>query len=118
MFAAGGAGSIFVLALAILHSAGEFRLGMATQTFLIEPSRRVVFSAKAGALAVVALGFAIVSIVVALAVALPWMASKHASVDLGSDVVWEVLVGTMLATVLYAVIGVGSGWSCATSPPP
>ena len=44
-----------------------------------------------------------------LAVALPWLSAKHASVALLGPDVGPVLLGTAAATVLYALIGVGIG---------
>ncbi|HEY7074196.1 MAG TPA: hypothetical protein VH418_02455 [Solirubrobacteraceae bacterium] len=107
---AAGAGQIFALALGILHSAGEFRHGMAARTFLQEPQRRWVVWAKACAVALVSLGYGVLVALVALAVALPWLSAKHAAVSPVDGTVLAVLGGTIAATTLYGVIGVGIGF--------
>lgn len=110
VFGAAGAGSIFALALAIVHSAGEFRGGLAMRTFLAEPRRGRVLAAKAIAAGIAAAGFALMALVCCAALAAPWMASKDAAVDAGDGALWAVLAGTLASTILYALLGTAIGF--------
>ncbi len=110
VFAAAGAGSIFAMALAIVQSAGEFRGGLAARTFLLEPRRRHVLASKAIAAAIAAAGFGVVALLCCLALAMPWLASKDAPVEVGDGTLWGVLAGTLAATVLYGVLGTAIGF--------
>ena len=104
-----GSGSFFVLVLGILAVAGEIRHKTITATFLVTPNRGRVVAAKLVAYALVGLLFAAVSSALTLAVALPWLSIKH--VPLGGragDIALTVL-GVLLASALYGLVGVGVG---------
>jgi ABC-2 type transport system permease protein len=102
-------GSSMVLVIGLLMMSNEFRHGTATATFLVSPDRQRVMRAKLTAVAIVGLLLSAASAVLTLAVALPWLSARHASVDLLGPDVGPVLLGTAAATVLYALIGVGIG---------
>ena len=66
----------------------EFRHGTVTPTFLAEPRRERVILSKAIAAVVVAIGFALLALVVVAAVAIPWLtivdaagAARHRAPD-------------------------------------
>jgi ABC-2 type transport system permease protein len=110
VMSAASAGSIVVLILGILLTAGEFRHGTVTSTFLVTPRRAPVVAAKLAAGAIVGAVLSVVASVLTLAVALPWLAAKDVHVSLlGGDVV-PVLLGAGASTILYAMIGVGVGF--------
>ena len=100
---------LLVLIIGILLMAGEFRHNTATSTFLITPNRKRVVVAKLVASALVGAALALSSLVVTLAVALPWLATKHIHVDIFSRNVGLVLLGGMAAMTIFAVVGVGVG---------
>ena len=109
VFAAASSGSIVVLIIGILVMAGEFRHNMATSTFLVCPDRKRVVGAKLLATALVGAGIAIAASALTLAIALPWLASRDIDVAILSGDVGFVLVGCIVATSLYALVGVGIG---------
>ena len=65
--------------------------------------------AKLVASALVGAALALISTVLRLAVALPWLATKHIHVDIFSRNVGLVLLGGMAAMTIFAVVGVGVG---------
>ena len=102
-------GGILALVIGILIMAGEFRHNTATSTFLISPHRGRVVAAKFAASALVGGALALVSSALTLAVALPWLATKHIHVDIFSRNVGVVLLGGIAAMTIYATVGVGVG---------
>jgi ABC-2 type transport system permease protein len=109
VISAGSSGSLVLLMLGVLIMAGEFRHNTATATFLISPDRGQVVRAKLVATSIVGVVLALAASVLTLAIALPWLASKHIDVDVLSGDVVAVLLGGIAATALFALIGVGVG---------
>jgi len=109
VLAAASSGTIIVLILGILIMAGEFRHNTATSTFLVCPDRKRVVRAKLIASALVGAGLAVVASVLTLVIALPWLAAKDIPVDLLSADVGIVVLGAIVGTALYALVGVGVG---------
>ena len=109
VISAASAGGGLVLLIGIIVMAGEFRFSTVTSTFLITPDRKRVVGAKLAASTLVGAGIGVLASVLTLAVALPWLASRH--VDLashGTDIA-VVLLGGIAATVIAAFVGVGFG---------
>jgi hypothetical protein len=109
VIAAASSGGLLVLLIGIVLMAGEFRFNTVTSTFLITPDRRRVVGAKVAASSLVGLGIAVASSLLTIAIALPWLASRH--VDLashGSDIA-IVLLGGIAATAIAGMVGVGVG---------
>lgn len=107
-----GIGALLTLLLGIVSSAGEYRHGTITSTFLASPDRRRVLLAKllAGALGGVIVAGA--SALLMLAIALPWLSADGES--LGSlGVSGAELAGIAARTTAYiaisAMLGVGLG---------
>jgi ABC-2 type transport system permease protein len=109
IFISAGSGSIFVLALGILSTAGELRHGTAVQAFLAVPTRVPVLVAKVGACALLGLVLGEICATFCVAVALPWTAAEGEPIALGDREMWRVLSGVMLGTMLYGALGVGIG---------
>jgi ABC-2 type transport system permease protein len=109
VLAAAGSAVTVVIIVGILAMAGEFRHSTATATFLITPQRGRVVAAKLTAVTLAGLAIAAVCAGLTLATALPWLAAKSVHVSLFSADVGVVLLGAILATALYALIGVGFG---------
>jgi ABC-2 type transport system permease protein len=109
VMSAASSGSLVILMLGVLVMAGEFRHNTATSTFLISPSRGRVVRAKLAAASIVGAALAVVASALTLAIALPWLASRDVDVAiLGGDVA-PVLLGGIVATSLFALVGVGIG---------
>ena len=100
---------LLVLSLGIVGAAGEFRHGTITSALLVTPERWPVVAAKAIAYALAGLVFALSTIVLCLVVALPWLAIKDASFDLGGTAWVQPVAGRILYAMIIAALGVGVG---------
>ena len=100
---------LLVLCLGIVGGAGEFRHGTITGTFLVTPSRWPAIAAKAIAYGMAGFAYAIATLLLTLAVALPWLAAKDASFDLGGTAWILPVSGRILYATFTAVLGVGIG---------
>jgi ABC-2 type transport system permease protein len=109
VMAAASSGAVLLLVIGILMTAGEFRHGTATSTFLISPDRRRVIGAKLAAAAVVGAAIAVAAALLTLAIGLPWLSAKGVSASAYSSDLALALLGSFGATVLGAVVGVGFG---------
>jgi ABC-2 type transport system permease protein len=109
VLSAASAGGLLVLLVGISMTAGEFRHNTATATFLITPDRARVLLAKFAVGAGVGAVVAVLSSLLTLAVALPWLDAKGVDVRLFSADVGSPLLGAVIATPLAAVVGVGLG---------
>ena len=103
-----GLAGLLALILGITVVTTEFRHGTVTPTFLAAPRRELVIAAKSIASTLVALGFALLSVLVLAAVALPWLAIVGATADFGGDVTTRG-AQQFLAVVLSALMGVAVG---------
>jgi hypothetical protein len=105
---AGGANAvIFLLILGIIGMTQEYRHRTATPTFLVTPRRGQVILSKLLTYLGISLLFVVVNAVV-IAVALPWLRAKGASVSVSGENV-EVLLGSIGGAALYGMVGVGVG---------
>jgi ABC-2 type transport system permease protein len=107
-----GIGGLLMLLLGIISSAGEYRHGTITSTFLVAPDRTRVLLGKLMAITIAALLVATLSTVVLLAIALPWLSADGNS--LGSHGVGAVDVAGILASstayiAISALLGVALG---------
>jgi ABC-2 type transport system permease protein len=102
-------GGIIVLIIGILIMGGEFRHNTATSTFLISPKRGQVVVAKIATSVLVGAVLAAIATVLTLAIALPWLATKHVHVDIFSRNIGLVLLGGIAVMTIYGAIGVGVG---------
>jgi ABC-2 type transport system permease protein len=103
-----GAAWVFTLALGVLGMAGEHRHHTASATFLAEPRRERVFTAKIAAYGLIGLLLGLITEVNAAGIAWLWIAAKGVHLALTGEV-WRVLGGALIATVLYGILGVGIG---------
>jgi hypothetical protein len=109
VMSAASSGTIVVLIIGILVTAGEFRHHTATSTFLVSPDRTRVVGAKLIASTIVGGVLGVAAVVLTLAIGWPWLAARDVDVAvLGADV-GPVLLGAIAATALYAPVGVGLG---------
>lgn len=109
VLAAPAAGAVFTMVLGVLAVSGEFRHGTASGTFLVTPRRGRVVAAKLLAVPGAGLAFAVVGVAATVALAWPLFAWRDVSVPLLSGDAPQVLLGSLVAVTLYAVIGVGFG---------
>lgn len=101
-------GTLFVAVLGILIVTNEYRHGTIMTTFLAEPRRLRVLFAKLTAAAIVGVAFALATLAVAAAVALPWLAAREESLQLDGQAL-EAVGRALLAFGLTAVFGAAVG---------
>jgi hypothetical protein len=98
---------IAVFVLGILGVTTEFRYQTITSTVLATPNRWTLISAKLISYAVIGAVYAAICVILQVALALPWLASKNVSVSIGGQ------IGTLLAdfvvVALFALVGLGAG---------
>ena len=104
-----GVSVLFAIILGITVITNEFRHGTVTPTFLVEPHRERVIAAKAIAVVVIAIGFALLSFAVVVAVAVPWLTIVDVQLHFGDSEIAEHLGQQILVTVLWALMGVAIG---------
>jgi ABC-2 type transport system permease protein len=97
------------LVLGILAVSGELRHRTLTSAFLVTPDRGRLVMAKMVSYAIVGFAFAVTASVVTLLIALPWLSAKDIDVSLLDGDVATVLLGLVVAAMLYGLLGVGIG---------
>lgn len=108
IYSSAGSASVFVLILGIVAMSGEYRNQTITSTFLATPKRGLVIVAKMISYSVIAFIIALIMWLATVAVATVLLTTvEHAPVEWSS--VFEVLGGTLLGLVLYAILGVAIG---------
>ena len=112
LIAIAGIPALFMLILGAVSSAGEYRHGTITATFLVAPDRTRVLLAKSLAHGLAGIALAILSLLVILAIALPWLNGDGES--LGSlGVGGSELLGDSAVQIAYvaltAMLAVGIG---------
>jgi ABC-2 type transport system permease protein len=104
-----GMGSILAIVLGVLISAGEFRHGTITDTYLTTPRRGRVMTAKLATGFLVGVPAGVASAAVTLAVTAPWLSAEGEPLPLDEGWVWATLLGGVVWCGAYAVIGVAVG---------
>lgn len=100
---------ILVLFLGIVMTTGEFRHRTITSSLLATPERARVVLAKAAAAALAGLAFALVTLAVTFAIAVPWLAAEGLDVAWSGRDVWVPVLGVVVAATLEGPLGVGVG---------
>ncbi len=103
------AGATLVIVAGIVGTAGEWRFGQSTQTFLTTPRRSHVLLAKG--LVHLAIGsiYGIAAGVAATAAAWGWYRSNGHTLPLERSAVWLTLLGCLAVSALFGVLGVAIG---------
>ena len=104
-----GIASLLALILGITVVTSEFRHGTVTPTFLAEPRRERVLLAKALVGAAVAVGFALLALLVVAGVGLPWLELVDAEVDLADREFATRIAQNVGVAALYLLLGVAIG---------
>ena len=109
VFSTSSAGDLFSMVVGIILISTEFRHFTSRPTFLSEPHRARVLSAKLVTAALVGLVYGISTVCLTAAIAIPWLAAKQV------DLLWTqadlitLLLGSVASVTLFAVIGIGVG---------
>ncbi len=109
LLAIGAGGAPLAAVLGAIGLTGEFRHRTATATFLATPQRGRVVEAKLVAYGLVGAAYGLAGIAVTVAIAVPWLASKHFHLALGSGDVAATVAGVLAAMAISALVGVGLG---------
>ena len=96
--------------LGILAVTTEFRYQTITLTLLATPSRWRLITAKLITYALVGLVYAMACLVVAVAIAVPWLGSKHdVNASFSHNNIWTALLGIAVIVTMYGLVGLGWG---------
>ena len=109
MFSSASTAYIVVFVLGVLGVTTEFRYQTITGTVLQTPSRWAIITAKLITYAVLGVLFALVALVTQLVIAVPWLSSKHVTVDFGNAAVRHVLLAVFGVVALFGIVGLGVG---------
>jgi ABC-type transport system involved in multi-copper enzyme maturation permease subunit len=106
-----GAGTAYIVAfvLGALGVTTEFRYQTITSTVLATPSRWAIVSAKMIAYAIVGAIYALICVIIQVAIALPWFSSKGLDVSLSSPHIPRTLLGVFAVVALFGIVGLGFG---------
>lgn len=104
-----GLATVISLVIGVMAIAGEYRHGTITDTYLSEPRRGRVLSAKLAVNAAVGAVAGVVSAAVAIAATTTWMGVRDVPFDSSSTAVVRSLAGLIAWNTCYAVIGVALG---------
>ncbi len=106
----------FSLVAGLVSATSDYRFGRIDQLLLSEPSHRAVVAAKALVGAGVGVIYGLFGGIVAVAVLRVFYSVRDVPVDLTSTVVIEPLVGAVLASALFGMIGIGMGTAIRNQP--
>jgi ABC-2 type transport system permease protein len=109
LFGNANGASMVVFVLGVLGVTTEFRYETITPTVLATPSRWAVVTAKMISYALVGAGYAVLCIGLQIAIAVPWLSSKHVDFSLSDPDVRHAILGVLLIHTLFALIGIGVG---------
>lgn len=107
MFGNAGIAYIVLFVLGVLGVTTEFRYQTITPTVLATPNRWTLIGAKLITYALTGAVFALICIVVQVAIALPWLSARGVSVSLGSHL--GILLADFVVVTLFALVGLGLG---------
>ena len=109
VIAAASSGGVVVLLMGIMLTAGEYRFNTVTSTVLITPDRKRIAGAKIAAASLAGFAIAVLVSLLTLAIALPWLSSRHVDIASHSTDLTVVLLGGIAATAISGMVGVGIG---------
>lgn len=108
-FGSGTGATLIAAFVGMLAVTTEFRFGTIRPTLVFQPRRRVVLAAKLAAAAAAGLVLGVVGAGLAFGVGLPILSARGADVALSDRTLVLVGLGTVAASVLWAVLGVAVG---------
>ena len=105
----GSIGYVFPLLIGTLMVTTEFRHQTLTPTFLATPKRGLVLWAKLAAGVVIGAMYGVISVISAAAPAAGILAGFGLDTELGSGDTWALFARTLLALMLWTLVGIGVG---------
>lgn len=109
IYSSAAVGIMFVMILGVVGITGEYRHETITQAFLTTPRRERVIAAKLAAYFLVGAMAGLVTVLVTVSIALPGIDLKDGPASPLQNGVPAILGGTVLASGLYALMGLGLG---------
>jgi ABC-2 type transport system permease protein len=109
MFTSSSTAYVVVFVLGVLGVTSEFRYQTITPTVLQTPSRWAIMTAKMITYAITGAIYALVAVLVQIAVAVPWLSSKNITVDFGDGNVQHAIIGVFGVVALFGIVGLGAG---------
>lgn len=102
-------GYLFSAIVGIILITTEYRHFTSRPTFLLEPRRARVITAKILVAGAVGLLYGVACVAVSLLIAIPWLSAKGVQLDWVANDLIVVLVGSVAVVAIFAVVGVGVG---------
>ena len=109
ILASASTGYIFSLVVGIIFMTTEFRHFTSRPTFLTEPRRGRVITAKLMMGAALGILYGLVCSAVATAITIPWYSAKGITMDWGGNNLFLILLAVLTVIAIYAIVGVGIG---------
>ena len=109
LFGSATTATLFAAFVGMLTVTNEFRFGTIRPTLVVEPRRRVVLGAKLVVSALAGVVFGAVGVGVTFGAALPVLSGRHVDLALDGGTVALIVGGTVAASALWALLGVGVG---------
>jgi ABC-2 type transport system permease protein len=109
MFTSAGLAYIVIFVLGVLGVTTEFRYQTITPTVLATPSRWAIVTAKMITYALVGVIYALICLIIQLAIALPWLSANGTKYSLSSHHVPRALLSVFIVLALFGIIGLGVG---------
>jgi hypothetical protein len=109
IFSSAVSGYIFSAIVGIILITTEFRHFTSRPTFLVEPRRGRVITAKIVIAAAVGLLYGVACVAVALAITVPWLSARGVRIDWMANGLIVVMVGALFVVAIFAVVGLGAG---------
>ena len=109
VFTSSGTAYVVVFVLGVLGVTTEYRYQTITPTVLTTPSRWTLITAKMIAYALLGAAYALVCVIVELAVALPWLGTKHLDFSLSDSDVSTAVLSVFIVVGLFGIVGLGVG---------
>ena len=109
IFTASATGYIVVFVLGVLGITTEFRYQTITPTVLTTPSRWALISAKMICYALTGAAFALISMLVQVAIAVPWLSARNVNYSITGDHIPAALFAVFLSMTLFGLVGMGFG---------
>jgi ABC-2 type transport system permease protein len=107
-----GVVGLLMLVLGVVSSAGEYRHGTITSTFLVAPDRRRVLFAKSLAHGLMGITVAVASAALILAISVPWLSADGdslGSLGISASELAGIFAGAAAYAAISAMLGVGVG---------
>ncbi len=106
----------FALVAGVVGATSDFRFGRMDQLLLTAPRRWPVLATKSALGLLVGMVYGVAGSVVALGGVWSWYRWKEVPVDLTSDVVMLPLVGVIIGSGLFMIIGIATGVAVQNQP--